>query len=154
MFVNGIFRRHNSSRALTIRDKEIALWREKARTTADSDWPSGAPTQLNLRQRAQARGMMRSQGRVARRAAWQICRKREKEGMRKCAKGNEFFRRFAQREATKPTCFLAFSVTVASNKINVLPRSSQQTRNLKERESIAWAHNVSSRYSCPQSYRL
>ena len=96
MFVNGFFKRHNSSRALITREKELALWREWARTTTKSDWPSGAHTHLNLRQRAQAKGRKRSQGRVARNAARQICRRREKEGLRKCAKGNDFFRRFAQ----------------------------------------------------------
>ena len=95
MFVNGFFKRHSNSWALTTSEKEIALWMEKARTTADSIWPSEAPTHPNLRQNAQARGMRRSQGRVARWAAWQICRCREKEGMRKFSECPEIFRRFA-----------------------------------------------------------
>ena len=97
MLVNNFFKHPNSFRALTTREKEIALWREKARTTADSDWPSDAPIHPNLRQRAQARGMRRSLGRVARRAAGQICRWREKDGMIKFSKRLDFFRRFAQR---------------------------------------------------------
>ena len=101
MFVNGILRRHNSSRALTTREKEMVLWREKAQTTADSDWPSDAPTHPNHRQRVHARGTRRSQGRVARRAACQICRWREKEGMITFSECLDFFRRFAQRVTPK-----------------------------------------------------
>ena len=116
MFVNGIFRRHNSSRALITREKEMALWREKARTTADSDWPSDAPTYRNLRQRAQARGMRRSQGRAARRAARQICRWREKEGMIKFSERHNAFRRFAQREGSALYVTLALRVTPVYHK--------------------------------------